>query len=53
MHAIKSEEGKMLWVEIIETRSIGNGQELFKQDLIESMKWIRKQKSRQSRFIVV
>lgn len=27
----------MFWVEIIETRSIGNGQELFKQDLIESM----------------
>lgn len=27
----------MEWVEIIETRSIGNGQELFKQDLIESM----------------
>ena len=34
----------MYWVEIIETRSIGNGQELFKQDLIKSMTKVDKEK---------
>jgi hypothetical protein len=35
---------KMLWVEIIETRSIGIAHEMFKQDLIQSMTKVDQEK---------